>query len=41
MKKIILGILIGLFIGGLYWQGQYIKLHNRYMQAVKLVRLLK
>jgi len=45
MKKallfISLGIFIGLLIGGIYWQNHYLKLHNRYTQTVKLVRLLK
>jgi len=37
---IFLGIFIGLLIGGIYWQHYYLQLNGRYLQAVKLVKLL-
>jgi len=44
MKKsvvlISLGIFIGLLIAGIYWQDHYIQMNERYLQAVKLVKLL-
>jgi hypothetical protein len=44
MKKSVVlisfGIFIGLMIAGIYWQYHYIQMNERYLQAIKLVRLL-
>jgi hypothetical protein len=39
MKKgIVIGILLGLALGGLFYYGQYMKLYKNYMIAVQLLR---
>lgn len=36
MKKIfILGMLLGLLVGGMYWYGKYMQLYENYLQVVK------
>lgn len=45
MKKlaigIIIGIMLGLFFGGIYWGNKYTRLSNDYHDAVELLRLYK
>jgi hypothetical protein len=46
MKKIIviaflIGVLVGLFSGGLYYSNEYAKLYKKYNGAVELLRLYK
>ena len=45
MKKFILGlvigILLGIFIGGLFWSKEYVSLYKKYYRTREAIQLLK
>lgn len=34
-----IGVLLGVLIGGLYWQGEYIKLYHQHQSSIDLLEL--
>jgi len=38
---LLLGCFLGLLVAGLYWQPKYVKLHNRYINSIELLHILK